>query len=172
MHWKSTNICRCPPLPKPPIGARRVLELGSGWGEWLCQWLQIYPKDMYLAFETNFRRIRRTLRQLSKQKTGKLEILPTSPLANLRIAPLNYQWFLQQIVGAQQFDMIFILFPDPWPKRKHHKNRFIQGDFAAYHPTAIETKRTVAGVYCHRLWPIRKENFRISTGKTLYAQCL
>ncbi len=35
------------------------------------------------------------------------------------------------LVPNESFDRIFILFPDPWPKKRHHKRRLIQDEFIA-----------------------------------------
>ncbi len=96
---------------------RFILELGSGWGEWLNGWLTVYPHDHYLAFEGNQGRVRSTIKK-NYQFTK-----------NYRIALINFQWFLTEILPPHFFDLIFILFPDPWPKKKHWKKRFVQNDF-------------------------------------------
>ena len=43
--------------------------------------------------------------------------------------PLDFSIFLEDIAPDHSFDVIFILFPDPWPKRKHWKNRLVQKAF-------------------------------------------
>ncbi|MBX7057989.1 MAG: hypothetical protein K1X75_07970 [Leptospirales bacterium] len=100
---------------------QRVLELGAGWGEFLCDWLRRRPEDDYLAIEIKGDRIRRTLRDLAR--------LP-GPARWLRILPINLNWFLEELLPPESFDWMIVNFPDPWPKRRHWKHRLVRGDFA------------------------------------------
>ena len=49
---------------------------------------------------------------------------------NIRIWPDDALLLLSQL-PEQSFDRIYLLFPDPWPKTRHHKRRFIQTDTTA-----------------------------------------
>ncbi len=114
----------CTPLAKERLfrtdnNRRRVLELGSGWGEFLCQWLRHFPQDDYVAFEIKQDRIEKTIRKLSK-----LEDEP-----HLRILPVNFNYFLEELLPPQVFDLVIINFPDPWPKKRHWKHRLIRNGF-------------------------------------------
>ncbi|MEQ9363003.1 MAG: tRNA (guanine-N7)-methyltransferase [Leptospirales bacterium] len=104
----------------PADGRRRILELGSGWGEFLAAWLAEHPDDDYTAFEIKSDRIRRTLKYLHK--------LP-APHPHLRVVPVNFTWFLEGILPPRSFDWIIINFPDPWPKRRHWKHRLVRPGF-------------------------------------------
>ncbi len=97
---------------------RRILELGSGWGEFLVAWLKQHPGDDYVAFEIKSDRIRRTLKHVRKREG-----------AHLRLIPVNFAWFLETILPPASFDWIIVNFPDPWPKRRHWKHRLVQPDF-------------------------------------------
>lgn len=108
-------------LFRPEPERFRVLELGSGWGEFLCQWLERFPDHDYVAFEIKADRIRKTLKRVQN--------LPRP--AHLRIVPINFAWFLEELLPPKSFDWIVINFPDPWPKRRHWKHRLVQPGFPA-----------------------------------------
>ena len=96
----------------------RILELGSGWGEFARSFLQEHPDTDYIAFEIKPDRILQTLSYVER-----------IPKAYFRIVPVNFNWFLEEILPCSAFDRIIINFPDPWPKRRHWKHRLIQPDF-------------------------------------------
>ena len=98
---------------------RRILELGSGSGEFLVQWLQTYPKDDYIAIEIKSKRIRKTLDYIHKANMK----------VQLRILPINFNWFLTDTLPSSSFDIVIINFPDPWPKSRHWKHRIVQPSF-------------------------------------------
>ncbi len=106
--------------PNRNSGSRRILELGSGWGEFAADWLERHPADEYVAFEIKGDRIRRTIKHARRL-----------PAAHLRLVPINFSWFLEGILPERSFDLVIINFPDPWPKRRHWKHRLIQPDFPA-----------------------------------------
>ncbi|MCR9143817.1 MAG: tRNA (guanine-N7)-methyltransferase [bacterium] len=106
-----------PPAPGDGV-RRRILELGSGWGEFLVDWLQQHPADDYVAFEIKSDRIRRTIKRVRKLEAP-----------HLRVVPVNFAWFLEEILPPAAFDWIIVNFPDPWPKRRHWKHRLVQPDF-------------------------------------------
>ena len=52
-------------------------------------------------------------------------------LVNLRVIEHDAVEVLRQQIAPGALDEIQILFPDPWPKKRHHKRRLIQPEFAA-----------------------------------------
>ena len=99
-------------------GGQRILELGSGWGEFCVSWMENHPEDSYVAFEVKGDRIRRLTRNLDRREIG-----------GVRILPVNFSWFLEELLPEKSFDWIIVNFPDPWPKKRHWKHRLVQGDF-------------------------------------------
>ena len=55
--------------------------------------------------------------------------LEENGIENLRIACADAVEFLQARVAEQTLDGVRIYFPDPWPKKRHHKRRIIQPEF-------------------------------------------
>lgn len=95
-----------------------ILEIGSGWGEFTLQTAQKHPDFFIIALEMKKKRI---LHSIQRQKE--------LGISNIRWMILNVNWFFSEIFQIGSFDKIIINFPDPWPKKKHHKHRFMGKDF-------------------------------------------
>ena len=93
------------------------LEIGFGIGENLIFQSQIKKKDIFLAIDP-------FISGGLKLKKN-IEILKIS---NIFFSDLSFSQFFG-IVGDVNFKKIFILFPDPWPKKKHKKRRLINEEF-------------------------------------------
>lgn len=98
--------------------SRRILELGAGWGEFCVAWKERFPEDNYVAFEIKGDRIKKLLKGIEQKD-----------LKHIRIVPVNFNWFLEEILPPSAFDLIIINFPDPWPKKRHWKHRLVQEGF-------------------------------------------
>ena len=94
------------------------LEIGSGRGEFLLQIAAELYNINFLAIELKENRIKTIIRQLDP-KIHK----------NVRIVRLFVDNKITDYLPEESVKMIYIIHPDPWPKRKHHKNRLIQHDF-------------------------------------------
>lgn len=94
------------------------VELGAGDGSFLVQ---------YAAQQTgtNFIGVERLLGRLRKiDRKGR-----RAGLQNLRVIRLEASYFIQYQLPKDSVTAIHIYFPDPWPKRKHRKNRLVQAGF-------------------------------------------
>ena len=56
--------------------------------------------------------------------------LQVQQLSNVRLICHDAVEVLEQQIPAASVDEILILFPDPWPKKRHHKRRLVQAPFA------------------------------------------
>lgn len=100
-------------LDQRPLG----VEIGFGMGFELLAWAQQEPHWRLLGVELYQPGIGSMLSRLQK-----LEI------ANVRLVDQPAQLLLQQ-VSDESLSEVRIFFPDPWPKKRHHKRRLIQPDF-------------------------------------------
>jgi tRNA (guanine-N7-)-methyltransferase len=50
---------------------------------------------------------------------------------NVRFCSVDATWVLEHLVAADSLAGLWTFFPDPWPKKKHHKRRLVGADFAA-----------------------------------------
>lgn len=95
------------------------LELGSGDGSFLEKYATLHP-------ELNFIGVERLLGRLRKLDKKGLK----AALTNLRLIRLEAAYLLEFMLPPQSMSAIHVYFPDPWPKRKHRKNRLINAQFA------------------------------------------
>lgn len=96
--------------------APRVVEIGFGNGEHLADMAAAHPERDYLGIEVHPPGVGRLLLCLARLQ-----------LRNVRVSCLDAVEVLQTQLPAGCLDEIVILFPDPWPKKRHHKRRLIQG---------------------------------------------
>lgn len=115
----SADISPIAPRDSNPGFARYELEIGCGWGEYTRQTAAIQPKTFFLAIEKKLARVITSGRE--QKKLG---------ITNVRYLILDVAWFFSGVFAAGQFDAVTINFPDPWPKLRHHKHRFVTPDLA------------------------------------------
>jgi tRNA (guanine-N7-)-methyltransferase len=101
-------------------GARRVAEIGFGNGEHLLALAASRLADEFLGIEVHRPGVGRLLLQLEERGLG-----------NVRVICRDAVEVLERYLEGAPLDEILILFPDPWPKKRHHKRRLIQQPFVA-----------------------------------------
>jgi len=94
------------------------LEIGSGKGEFISQYSRLYPNRNILGCEARPKRIRNILKKLDPLHNP-----------NVRLLQLFVDQRMSQLFPSDCFDGIFIQHPDPWHKRRHHKNRLVNQEF-------------------------------------------
>lgn len=95
-----------------------VIEVGFGNGETLIADAQTHPEQNFLGIEVHTPGIGRLLRQLELLEPG-----------NVRVVNHDAAEVLRDHIAPHAVDAINIFFPDPWPKKRHHKRRLIQPQF-------------------------------------------
>ncbi|MEE9143127.1 MAG: tRNA (guanosine(46)-N7)-methyltransferase TrmB [Gammaproteobacteria bacterium] len=98
--------------------AERAAEIGFGNGEALAELARRHPDTDFLGFEVHRPGIGRLL--LAIEEHG---------LENIRIVDHDAAEVLESRLGDRSLDRAMIWFPDPWPKKRHHKRRLIQPPF-------------------------------------------
>ena len=94
------------------------VELGSGDGSFLVNYAKLHPERNFLGVERLLGRLRKLDRKA--QRAG---------LTNLRGLRIESSYLLEYLLPANCVTALHIYFPDPWPKRKHRKNRLINQRF-------------------------------------------
>lgn len=103
------------PLALFPFAPRAVvLEIGFGNGDALARWHREEPETAFMGCEPFMNGVA----ALCKSIHG-------DALDNIRILPDMAEPLLDALV-PHSLDRIYLLNPDPWPKKRHHKRRFIQ----------------------------------------------
>lgn len=108
-----------------------ALEIGFGMGATLAELAERHPERDFLGIEVHRPGVGNLLRLLSARQ-----------LSNVRVISMDAVEVLENYFPDATFEAIYIFFPDPWPKKRHHKRRLIQPDFAAL----AQRKLRVGGV--------------------------
>jgi tRNA (guanine-N7-)-methyltransferase len=113
--------------------APKILEIGFGMGETTATIAQAHPENDYLGIEVHTPGVGSLLKQLADLN-----------LKNVRIIRHDAVEVLQQMIASAALDGVHLFFPDPWPKKRHHKRRLVQAPF-----TALVATRMKSGAYLH-----------------------
>ncbi len=100
--------------------APRIVEIGFGNGENLAALARARPDVDVLGIEVHRPGVGRLL--LTADQLG---------LANLRVVCHDAVEVLGQRIAPGSFDQVLIFVPDPWHKKRHHKRRLVQPEFAS-----------------------------------------
>jgi len=102
-----------------PSGTGTFLcEIGCGHGHFLTAYAAANPNVTCVGLDLIGDRIERASRK--RDRAG---------LRNLHFVQAEARLFLEQVPSEVRITTFILLFPDPWPKLRHHKNRIIQNDF-------------------------------------------
>ena len=113
---------------------RITLEIGCGHGHFLTAYAAAHPGEFCVGLDIMQDRLARAAR-----KSARLG------LDNVGWVRANAEDFLAGLpLGMRLGPRIFILFPDPWPKRRHWKNRLIQPAFLTELAQRAETNAQLA----------------------------
>lgn len=95
-----------------------TFEIGCGNGHYLTAYAKDHPEKYCIGIDVFGKRLKRSN---NKKRNNELQ--------NLCFIKAEATEFIEVFPKNTLISEVFILFPDPWPKRKHHKNRLIQPDF-------------------------------------------
>ncbi len=124
------------PLDWPAVFGRKapvILEIGFGNGEILAATAAAHPENNYLGIEVHRPGAGSLLRRLE-----------TLGLHNVRVMLDDANEILAERIAEASLSAVHLFFPDPWPKKRHHKRRLVQPDFAA-----LVAHRLQPGGYFH-----------------------
>lgn len=96
-----------------------ILEIGFGMGHSLIKMAEKYPDVDFIGIEVHSPGVGALLATVEKKK-----------IENIRVYQHDAVEVLQRCIRDNSLTKILILFPDPWPKKRHHKRRLIQPYFA------------------------------------------
>ncbi len=91
------------------------LDIGCGDGGFLLAMARHYPDRQFLGLERLLGRVRKVCRHAARQG-----------LENVKVLRLESAYALECLLPQAAFSRIHLLFPDPWPKKRHHCRRLVQ----------------------------------------------
>ncbi|WP_126447210.1 tRNA (guanosine(46)-N7)-methyltransferase TrmB [Sulfuricystis multivorans] len=113
--------------------ATKFLEIGCGMGETTAAIADEHPENDYLGIEVHTPGVGSLMKEIA-----------TRGLTNLRVIQHDAVEVVRDMIPPGSLSGIHIYFPDPWPKKRHHKRRLIQPPFV--HQLAL---RLAPGGYLH-----------------------
>ena len=113
--------------------APKILEIGFGMGETTAQIALAHPQNDYLGIEVHTPGVGSLLR-----------LIEAHALANVRIIQHDAVEVLSHMIAPGSLSAVHVFFPDPWPKKRHHKRRLIQPPLVG-----LLSSRLLPGGYLH-----------------------
>jgi tRNA (guanine-N7-)-methyltransferase len=113
--------------------APKVLEIGFGMGQTTAEIAAANPDRDYLGVEVHTPGVGSLLKLIGEQG-----------LTNIRIIQHDAIEVLEHMIPDASLSGVHVFFPDPWPKKRHHKRRLVQ-------PTLVQliSRKLVPGGYLH-----------------------
>ena len=113
--------------------APQIVEIGFGMGQATAQIAQARPDDDFVGIEVH------------APGVGSLcKLIDEGGITNLRIVQHDAVEVLRDMIPEASLAGVHIYFPDPWPKKRHHKRRLVQGPFVK-----LIASRLAPGGYLH-----------------------
>ncbi|MFH1654557.1 MAG: tRNA (guanosine(46)-N7)-methyltransferase TrmB [Pseudomonadota bacterium] len=97
-----------------------IVEIGPGRGDFLFHLAKKNPTALIVGIEIKPKRFSKLIKRIEKQE-----------LKNVLLIQGDAKDVLPEIFEENRLSQIHILFPDPWPKKRHKKNRLLSSDFVA-----------------------------------------
>ncbi len=120
--------------PAKLLGKKRVVvEIGFGMGLATARIAEENPSTGFIGIEVHLPGVGKLLSEIEKRK-----------LDNLRVIRHDAVEVFRCMIPEESLDGIHVFFPDPWPKKKHHKRRLLQREFAE-----VLAGKLKAGGYIH-----------------------
>lgn len=94
------------------------IDLGCGDGSFLVAMASHYQERNFLGVERLLGRVRKVIRKAEKNS-----------LLNLKVLRLELSYTIEWLLPDHCANRMHLLFPDPWPKKKHHKRRMVNKSF-------------------------------------------
>ncbi|MFF9511693.1 tRNA (guanosine(46)-N7)-methyltransferase TrmB [Streptomyces sp. NPDC014724] len=142
-------------LPELFDGLPAVLEIGFGMGEATAQMAADDPGTGILAVDVH-----------TPGQGNLLGLADRNGLTNIRVANGDAIILLREMLKPDSLDGLRVYFPDPWPKKRHHKRRLIQPEFL---DLAAQRLKTGAVIHCATDWePYAEQMLEVLTAHPLF----
>ncbi|MFE7618458.1 tRNA (guanosine(46)-N7)-methyltransferase TrmB [Streptomyces sp. NPDC057496] len=146
-------------LPELFDGLPVVLEIGFGMGEATAQMAADDPGTGILAVDVH-----------TPGQGNLLGLADRNGLSNIRVANGDAIILLREMLEPDSLDGLRVYFPDPWPKKRHHKRRLIQPEFL---DLAAQRLKPGAVIHCATDWePYAEQMLDVLTAHPRYENTL
>jgi tRNA (guanine-N7-)-methyltransferase len=92
------------------------VDLGCGDGSFLCELAQRQPEKNLIGVDRLVGRVAKALRK-------------AAALENVRVLNVETSYTVRYLLSEGSVETFYLLFPDPWPKRRHQRRRIVTSDF-------------------------------------------
>lgn len=145
------------------------LEIGCGHGHWLTSYAQKQPKTLYVGIDLRTKRINKAKSKAEKRN-----------LYNILFMKAEAVEFIDALKGDFVIHNTYLMYPDPWPKVRHHRRRlfndlflellltattpdtklFFKTDHQNYYKWAKDSvSRNSNWNFCNSAWPHHQESY-------------
>ena len=135
-HWPAMGLDYQPQFMDFSVLFQRqaptVLEIGFGMGKSLVQMAEAAPDKNFIGIEVHRPGVGACLADAAN-----------AGISNLRVLQHDAVDVLNEMIPDQSLSTVQLFFPDPWPKKKHHKRRIVQPDFVQL----LRQKLAIGGVF-------------------------
>lgn len=134
-HWSDIGLNPAVPLDPQRVFGRTaplIVEIGFGMGDSLLEMAANHPEMDFVGIEVHEPGVGRVVFHTHEQR-----------LTNLKFYRVDAVDILTHCFSDASIDRLQLYFPDPWHKKKHHKRRLVQAEFAAL----VRQKLKVGGVW-------------------------
>ena len=101
-----------------PNKASIEVEIGCGKGHFLTTRAASHPQSNFLGIDKLLKRLR-----MVDKKIGR------AGLNNVKLLHIEASYALEKLLPPSSVSILYVFFPDPWPKRRHHTRRLFSPDF-------------------------------------------
>ena len=123
-HVRSALIPQSPDLVTDRLDLEKIfgrkallhVDLGCGDGSFICELAERMPERNFLGIERLLGRIRAAARK-------------AAALDNVRLLRMESSYAVRYLLPAGSVEIFYLLFPDPWPKRRHWRRRIMTQEF-------------------------------------------
>lgn len=98
------------------------VDLGCGDGSFLCALAERLPQKNFLGIERLLGRSNSAARKAGPSRTG-------GKLDNVRVLRMESSYAVRYLLPPASVETFYLLFPDPWPKRRHQRRRVVNEEF-------------------------------------------
>lgn len=103
---------------KPDDFSGYSLEIGPGRGDFLLSAAEMHPDKKFVAIELGKKRYYKLIPRIEKKG-----------LTNILLICGDSRIVINELFGSARFEKTYVLFPDPWPKKRHVFNRLLSIEF-------------------------------------------